>query len=137
MADIARSLVQAGRGEAALTQAREQTICIFYQAGRLPGGCTIYAQRPLLCRLFGYAAVRDKHGALELAVCHVHKEVQSAEAERARAWIADGNPVAVFADLQAPMDALDPTYATERMPINEALARALERDLLRAQFAGG
>ena len=29
-------------------------------SGRLPGGCTAYALRPLICRLFGFSAVRDK-----------------------------------------------------------------------------
>lgn len=138
LAPIAAALVAAGQGEDVHARARAALAagepCVFYAAGRLPGGCTQYELRPLLCRLFGYAAVRDKRGTPELAVCHVHKERLPVEAAAAAARVAGGAPVAMFADLQSQADALDPDRARDRVPINAALAEALERELLRAQY---
>jgi Fe-S-cluster containining protein len=130
-ADVANAEAVHERAVAALAA---DAPCVFYQAGRLPGGCTQYELRPLLCRLFGYAAVRDKRGAAELAVCHVHKERLPDEAAAAAAYVARGEPVAMFADLQAQADAEDAARARERVPINAALVAALERALLRARF---
>jgi Fe-S-cluster containining protein len=111
--------------------------CVYFEPGRLPGGCTVYALRPILCRLFGFSAVRDKHGAPALAVCEVHKAATPEVAARAAAHVAGGGEVAILAEYQARADGLDPDPArTEQLPINVALARALERALLRARLAG-
>ena len=109
--------------------------CVFFVEGRLPGGCTQYPLRPLLCRLFGFAAVRSKHGSLQLAVCHVFTERTPELAESAAQFVQEGGAVASFADLQEQVDALDPDRSREQLPINVALVRALERELLRAQYA--
>ena len=43
--------------------------CIFYTPDPLAGHCTVYPLRPLLCRLFGFAGRRDKHGNIEFRSC--------------------------------------------------------------------
>ena len=111
--------------------------CVYYEAGRLPGGCTVYELRPILCRLFGFAAVRDKHGHAALAVCEVHTRTTPEVAARAAAHVAAGGEVALLAEYQARADGLAPDPSrTEQLPINVALAQALERALLRARLAG-
>lgn len=127
----------AGLRERAVAALAAGAPCVFYEAGRIPGGCTQYARRPLLCRLFGFAAVRDKHGQPELAACHVHQEVTPEAVARARAHVDGGGAVPVFTDLQAPLDALDPARAQTRVPINAAIVAALDRALLRASWGAG
>jgi uncharacterized protein len=110
--------------------------CIHFVEGRLPGGCTVYELRPILCRLFGFSAVRDKHGAATLAACELHKEHAPELAARAAAHVAGGGDVAILAEYQARADGLGDPARTEQLPINVALARALERALLRARYGG-
>jgi len=134
MAPVARAAIAAGEGEALLERARQIGAgpCVLFAPGQLPGGCTVYAIRPIICRLFAFAAVRDKHGALELAVCREHTAADPAAPARARAYLAD-HPAPVFAEYQ--LDAHDPDDGpADLVPINDALAAALERELLRAQY---
>jgi Fe-S-cluster containining protein len=134
MAPVARAAIAAGEGEALLDRARATGAgpCVLFAPGQLPGGCTVYAIRPIICRLFAFAAVRDKHGALELAVCREHTALDPAAPTRAAAFLAH-NPAPVFSEFQT--DAHDPDDGpADLMPINLALIAALERELLRAQY---
>jgi Fe-S-cluster containining protein len=144
MHEIASAQVARGVELAVATLARAQDAgaarpCVIFEPGRLPGGCTEYALRPMLCRLFGFGAVRDKHGTAQLAVCRVHTATTPEVAARAAGFVAAGGAVPMMADWQSAADAQaelgdgDPTL----YPINVALAKALERALLRAQYAGG
>lgn len=155
MAPIARAAIAAGEGEALLDRARAVVAgadashdgdrsgpplrgsgragpCVLFAPGQLPGGCTVYAIRPIICRLFAFAAVRDKHGSLELAVCREHTALDPAAPARAAAYLQD-HPAPVFSEFQS--DAHDPDDGSvDLMPINLALVAALERELLRAQY---
>ncbi|MBK9030415.1 MAG: YkgJ family cysteine cluster protein [Myxococcales bacterium] len=133
VAPIARAAVAAGEGEALLDRATAIGAgpCALYAPAQLPGGCTVYAQRPIVCRLFGFAAVRDKRGAPELAMCREHAAIDPTARARVAAYLAAGGEVAIFADLQG--EAHDDGGAGLR-PINLALAAALERELLRARY---
>ena len=135
VAPVARLLIAAGEGEAALDRARAigPGPCALFTPGQLPGGCTVYAARPAICRLFAFAAVRDKHGAPEVAICREHSAADPAVRARVAAYLAAGGEVAMFADVQA--EAHDPDDGpAELVPINEALAIALEREFLRAMY---
>jgi Fe-S-cluster containining protein len=46
----------------------DRDACIFYEENR-PGHCGIYHARPLICRLFGFSAVRDKRGLPKFRLC--------------------------------------------------------------------
>jgi Fe-S-cluster containining protein len=132
---IARAAVAAGEGEALLERARAigVGVCALFAPGQLPGGCTVYPIRPIICRLFAFAAVRDKHGRPELAICREHSAADPAARGRVEAYLAAGGEVALFTELQA--DAHDPDDgAATLVPINLALADALERELLRASY---
>lgn len=135
VAPLARDAIARGEGEALLARAQAigAGVCALFAPGQLPGGCTVYAIRPVICRLFAFAAVRDKHGALELAICREHKAADPEAPARVAAWLAAGGEAPVFAEVQ--QDAHDPDDGpAELLPINLALVRALERELLRAQY---
>jgi len=122
----------------ALALAAPDGACVYYAADGLVGGCSAYALRPMVCRLFGFAAVRGKHGAAELAGCEVHRAAVPEAVLRAEAHIGAGGAVAMLPEYQARADGLEPDPTrTEQLPINVALARALDRALLRARLAGG
>jgi uncharacterized protein len=139
MMPIAVDVVARGDGEAlydrAIANADAGAPCAIFQPGRLPGGCTEYELRPMLCRLFGFAAVRDKHRHPRLALCRIHARDLPDVSARATAFVDDGGAVPLFAEWQAEVDSLDPDGSREQLPINVALARALERELLRARYA--
>ncbi|OHD74519.1 MAG: hypothetical protein A2V99_08515 [Spirochaetes bacterium RBG_16_67_19] len=119
--------------------------CLFYSPaplGAFGGHCSVYPWRPLLCRLFGFAAVAGPEGRPELAVCG---RMRAALPDRTRAAAA-----AVLAGrLRAPLMRdwslaayrLDPALGANPLPINSALKQALERvgleQGLRAQPAHG
>jgi Fe-S-cluster containining protein len=138
MEEIAAAHVARGIGEETLERARaagDARPCVIYQPGRLPGGCTEYDLRPTLCRLFGFGAVRDKHGQAALAACKIHKRDMPEAAARAIAFVDGGGDVPMIADWQAAADAASDDGDLRLMPINLALARALERALLRAHLS--
>jgi len=92
------------------------------------GRCSAYAWRPLICRLFGFAARRDRHGRPELAACRVMREADPATVAAAVRHVEAGGEVAVFADHAA-------AAATEPLrPINAALRAAIERAGMRARL---
>ena len=135
VAPIARAAIESGEAEALLARARATGAgpCVLFAPGQLPGGCTVYAIRPVICRLFAFAAVRDKHGALELAICREHSAADPDLPVRVRTYLAAGGAAPCFTDVQ--QDAHDPDEGpAELVPINVALASALARELLRSQY---
>jgi uncharacterized protein len=104
--------------------------CIFYQpdpadAGR--GHCLQYPWRPLICRLFGYAATLDKTGQPALASCRRHQRDRADTLALAQTSISAGLPVPQFASWQARLASLVPVWGQQYLPINQALRIALEQ----------
>lgn len=134
---LAEALVAEGQGEAVLARAEAagHSRCIFYApAGPGKGRCSVYALRPGICRLFGFAAVRNKRGEPELAACKIHQAASPEAVAEARARIAQGTPVPLFGDFQQRAQELGPSGTAELLPFNLAVHKALERALLRAQL---
>jgi Fe-S-cluster containining protein len=112
-------------------------VCVFYQSDRLipdNGRCSIYAWRPSLCRLFGFAAIANKQGEPELAACKKHKESIPEVIKQAQEAIANGLPVPQFAEFTMRLGNLDPNLGREPLPINQALKVAIERVGLLMQY---
>lgn len=104
--------------------------CIFYQMDAvIPGNgrCGIYAWRPALCRLFGFATVRDKHGQVELATCVEHKASQPAIVAEIPAALVQGLAAPSFSQCTQSIAEIEPSMGTECMPINQAWQQAIER----------
>jgi uncharacterized protein len=52
--------------------------CPFYVSfGFGKGFCSVYENRPLICRMYGFAAFIDKSGAEQLDSCHLNTELQT------------------------------------------------------------
>jgi Fe-S-cluster containining protein len=135
---LARALVEEGRAEAALEQAtaRGQGTCIFYAShGGGQGRCTVYGLRPMICRLFGFAAIRNKHAQPELAGCKVHKAAQPEAMARAHELVSGGFPVALMSAWQQQAAELGTSATGALVPINQAIQEALERALYAASLS--
>jgi Fe-S-cluster containining protein len=105
--------------------------CLFYSPaplGAFGGHCTMYAWRPLLCRLFGFAAVAGSGGRPELAVCGRMRAADPERAQAAAAAVRSGRLEApLMRDWSLAAYRLDPTLGSSPLPINAALKQALER----------
>jgi Fe-S-cluster containining protein len=144
---LSLELWQGNEAEARLAQARqagEHAPCIFYGPDHvLPGNgrCGVYRLRPLVCRLFGFSFRRDKYGRPVLVSCRVMKKIypdisarfgSTAQPDGLAALIAALN----MTDYAHRMAGLEPALGGGRLPINEAVACALEKAGLLRQLAG-
>ncbi|MNF60632.1 hypothetical protein D3C85_981010 [compost metagenome] len=93
------------------------------------GSCSNYRYRGLICRLFGYAANRDKYGQLRMATCKIIKENQQENYNNTEEAISKGLYVPVFTDYYMRLTQIDNRLATILLPINEALKIAIEEVL--------
>ena len=93
------------------------------------GSCSNYRYRGLICRLFGYAASRDKYGELRLATCKIIKEGQLENFNNTEEAISKGLYVPIFTDYYMQLSQIDYRLATTMLPINEALKIAIEEVL--------
>ena len=93
------------------------------------GSCSDYRYRGLICRLFGYAASRDKYGQLRLATCKIIKEGQQENYNNAEEAISKGLCVPIFTDYYMQLSQIDNRLATTLLPINQALATVIEEVL--------
>ncbi len=108
--------------------------CLLYSAQPLPGAagnCSFYKWRPVLCRLFGYAAVRNRTGAKVLSVC---RHIRQSDPEKAAAAAALAPEAPCFVHYSSQVYGLDPALGTRLMPINTALRQAIERLGLQISF---
>lgn len=139
---LVRELVHEGRAEAVLAQLHAQlasgsSVCVFYapeDGDPRRGRCQVYGLRPMICRLFGFSARRDRDGTPELVSCRVMREQDPAAVAAAAQAVREGAPAPVMGDLMGAVLAEAPGTDGRMLPINEALRVALERALLRARF---
>jgi Fe-S-cluster containining protein len=131
---LARALVAEGTADAAYdaAAAAPDGSCIFYRPNGQDatlGRCSRYELRPSLCRLFGFAAVSGKDGRRPaLAACHWHKRLTPEVVTAAQAAIDAGGAVPLFSDYSLKLSMVAPFPAlNERLPINRALMRAIEK----------
>jgi Fe-S-cluster containining protein len=103
-------------------------VCVIYDADPFSAsGCKQYPWRPLLCRLFGFSAVLDKHGRPRVALCRAIRNADPRAEARANRVLAEGlNPV-VIPHWARRVSSLNPHLGQRRYPINQALKLALEK----------
>jgi Fe-S-cluster containining protein len=122
-----------GKAEEVLEELNTTTFCHLYQslstADNKNGRCTNYKYRGLICRLFGYAASRDKYGKLRLATCKIIKENQQENYNNTEEAIRKDLYVPIFSDYYMQLTSIDHRLATTLLPINEALKMAIEEVL--------
>lgn len=111
-------------------QESKSLICANYSplslADQNSGNCSIYPYRGLVCRLFGNAAGRDKHGALKFVTCKLIKEGQPEAIGLANDLLYLKEYVPVFSDYYRKLYQIDFILASQIHPINTAIAIALE-----------
>lgn len=99
------------------------SLCILFSAlGDRPGGCTEYAYRGLICRLFGFSSGTDKSGRKRMITCKAIKETPAYQ--RLKPGHLAKSPT--FADYHMRLAAIDLILANEQLQINEAIKRAIE-----------
>lgn len=140
---MALELVRSGRAAALLETLAAETPdapkrCVLYAPDPddpRRGRCQAYAERPLICRLFGFTARRDRLGRPRLAACATMRSVAPENVAAAERAIEAGLPVAIGGDLSRLLAIELPGEGSQQLPINVALRRALERVLLAERYA--
>lgn len=124
-----------GKAESTLEELNSKTnsFCHLYQSlstvDRSNGRCSDYKYRGLICRLFGYAASRDKYGELRLNTCKLIKENQQENYNNTEEAISKGLYVPIFSDYYMRLTQIDQRLGITLLPINEALKMAIEEVL--------
>jgi len=90
------------------------------------GSCSQYTHRGLICRLFGYSAMKGKSGERKYITCRNIKETQGDKVEAAQQAINDGGEISMMSDFYFRIRSIDPDMGTNRYPINEAMKKAIE-----------
>jgi Fe-S-cluster containining protein len=102
--------------------------CVIYEPAPSPvqsGCCSLYEFRPLVCRLFGFAARRDKKGELEFVTCKWLKDATPEALKRGQIGVGSGLPAPVYQDAFMRVASVNPAMGFRRLPINRAIKEAL------------
>lgn len=122
-----------GEAESTLTalDKNDSASCFIYKPMSVigQGRCSDYKYRGLICRLFGFAANKDKYGNLRLATCKIIKEGQAKKYNSAAEAINKGLHVPIFTDYYMQLNQIDFHMGNIIVPVNEALKMALEEVL--------
>jgi Fe-S-cluster containining protein len=120
----------AASGLSPIAQPDSRQGCPLYAADT-PYHCTVYEARPLICRMFAFSGIRNKHGTASFSVCrHGH----SAGAARAASGHDElirvfGAEPPVMADMGSELAGIDPATSGERISLDRAVPEAVARVL--------
>ncbi len=138
MLPLAFRLINEQRAEQVLTDLaeRDDARCYFYQSHSVDqkqGQCSVYQQRPGICRFFGAAGTTGRSGETLLSTCrNIKADHPTAYAET---LIALGSsPPPLIRHGQEQIRQLDPELSNSTMPINAALSTALEKALFEQYY---
>jgi uncharacterized protein len=138
MLPLAFRLIAEQRADQVLTDLaeRDDARCYFYQShseDRKQGQCSVYQQRPGICRFFGAAGTTGKAGEYQLSTCrNIKTDHPTAYADTLIALESDPPPLIRHGQEQ--IRQLDPELASNPMPLNQALATALEKALFEQYY---
>jgi Fe-S-cluster containining protein len=134
MMPLALELWSSGTAEswfARIRAALEDSTCVFFQTqaegASIQGRCMVYSLRPLICRLFGFFTVRNKHGKYVYGSCRVIKQTYPRIYENAVRVLEQTPHPSVCTDYSIRMIGIDSTLGYRMLPINRAAYLALER----------
>ena len=88
------------------------------------GQCGRYNERPSLCRMFGVAGYYNKNKEVILSVCKV---IKNHYGEETIENYPTDETTPVMSKWTLKLSSLEPSLISERLPINEALLKALEK----------
>jgi Fe-S-cluster containining protein len=95
------------------------------------GTCGRYNERPSVCRMFGVAGRYDKQGSVTLSICRYIREHHGVAEGPVNLPLAE-TPMMV--DWSYRLAALEPKLIQEKLPINKALLKALQKVALYATY---
>lgn len=90
------------------------------------GRCGAYEDRPLLCRLFGFTANRNKIGIVRFSPCRVAREAEPETTARISMALLSISDPPIYQDLFQRVAGIDPNHGYRLMSINEAIQEAME-----------
>jgi len=112
-------------------------VCILYQPDlQTPGNgrCPYYKVRPLLCRLFGFAARRNKEGNPELCTCRRLRETSPQEVQKGEKKVRSEFSLPVYQEISMRIAVLNPGMGFRRLPLNLAIKSAIEKVYLKKEY---
>lgn len=112
-----------------------QQYCLAYVHGEKEGEgkCGHYHDRPAVCRMFGVAGYRNKKNEVTLSICKFIKENNSITEAPTN---LDVNKTPMMVEWSFKLASLDQRLIQEKLPINQALLKALEKVALYAEYQG-
>lgn len=107
--------------------------CPIYVAGENEGqgSCGLYQERPSLCRMFGVAGRMSKSGAPTLSICKFIRQEYQITSDPPNLDVAT---TPIMGQWMLHLSTLEPRLLQERMPIKDALLKALYKVALYAQY---
>ena len=108
----------------------EPEFCINLASTQVPGetsGCSAYAYRGLVCRLFGFSAIRAKNEKLAIYTCSHMKNGLPLEFADTTEKINKGLHVPMVAEYYSKIDCIDSQMANDYNPINVSIRKAIEK----------
>jgi Fe-S-cluster containining protein len=103
--------------------------CPFFDADD-PRHCQVYPARFLICRLFGYCAMRGKEGQLDFSLCFALDRTGRFPRKR---WNADQLETAfkalppIMSDFGSQAAAVDPEGISRPLPVRQAMSVVLDK----------
>lgn len=135
---LARHLFQSGEADVwwpYLIQKEEGT-CVFFREDLIKfndGRCSVYPWRAATCRLYGFGVRRHKYGSLEPITCRfLKKDFYKVIKDLCRNKAED--LCLSYDSFMIQIASLDPILGTTPLPVNQAIAKALEKCALACQI---
>ncbi|MFH1553157.1 MAG: YkgJ family cysteine cluster protein, partial [Candidatus Omnitrophota bacterium] len=91
------------------------------------GRCLVYPFRGMVCRIFGFSALKDKYGNLRLATCSILKKNHPDKAKKAQELLDSGYQAPVITSFSMRMRGINPDLGGKLLPINQAIKAAMEK----------
>jgi Fe-S-cluster containining protein len=117
------------RDEILEREKRGDKTCVFYSPDphvEGNGRCSMYMTRPLICRLFGFAARKNRHGEKEYVFCKKQPPADDETRLRVNVALNSGMSIPVFQDEFMRVNSIDPGRGAELITINRAFREAIE-----------
>ncbi len=141
MIPAALALIEEGQGSFFRDRAQEAGEagrCVFYSPineATFSGTCGRYTFRPLVCRLFGFGAIKNKQGKLEISYSIVMKKTLATVLDSTDKKLTEGMMAPLYSDYGTRLRGIDSPWTQDSYPLNLALQKALEWVFLRQRYS--
>ncbi len=108
---------------------RDATTCPVFSPAKgsiVNGSCSEYKYRGLICRLFGYSAIRDKYGETSFITCAPLKSKEPERVASIKHSVDQGGGIPMMNDYYFQIRSIDTDLGTMQLPINQAIRQAME-----------